>query len=167
MKTGVTYNENRVFPVGIDSQGVPCEPYRVWVCSEQWQSCVGQTKELGLLINNGSFYCIYQPNTIYLLVAQDQKNARPRNSCIAMIKESMCNVCYLTQSLVGFIYTFWYSLWSTSSILEQGFQSIHHSKTTSLEGFQQHFSIISKSVCCCFYVKKNVAFALIFFVVLK
>ena len=21
------------FPVGIDSQGVPCKPYRVWVCS--------------------------------------------------------------------------------------------------------------------------------------
>ena len=33
MRTGVPCNENRVFPVGIDSQGVPCEPYRVWVCS--------------------------------------------------------------------------------------------------------------------------------------
>jgi hypothetical protein len=26
-------NENRFFPVGIDLQGVPSEPYRVWVCS--------------------------------------------------------------------------------------------------------------------------------------
>jgi hypothetical protein len=38
---------------------------------------------------------------------------------------------------------------------------------TSSEGFQQHFSIISKSVCCGFYMKKNVAFALISFAVLK
>ena len=33
MRTGIPCNENRYFPVGIDSQGVPCEPYRVWVCS--------------------------------------------------------------------------------------------------------------------------------------
>ena len=38
---------------------------------------------------------------------------------------------------------------------------------TSSEGFQQHFSIISKSVCCGFYVKKNVAFTLTSFAVLK
>ena len=38
---------------------------------------------------------------------------------------------------------------------------------TSSEGFQQHFSIISKSVCCGFYLKKNVAFTLISFAVLK
>ena len=38
---------------------------------------------------------------------------------------------------------------------------------TSSEGFQQHFSIISKSVCCGFYMKKNVAFTLISFAVLK
>ena len=29
---------------------------------------------------------------------------------------------------------------------------------TSSEGFQQHFSTISKSVCCGFYMKNNVAF---------
>ena len=39
--------------------------------------------------------------------------------------------------------------------------------TFSSEGFQQHFSIISKSVCCGFYMKKNVAFTLISFAVLK
>ena len=33
MRTGVPGNENRFFPVAIDSQGVPCELYRVWVCS--------------------------------------------------------------------------------------------------------------------------------------
>jgi hypothetical protein len=33
MRTGVPCNENRVFPVGIGSQGVPCQPYRVWVYS--------------------------------------------------------------------------------------------------------------------------------------
>ena len=33
MRTGVPCNENRFFPVGIGSQGVPCELYRVWVCS--------------------------------------------------------------------------------------------------------------------------------------
>ena len=38
---------------------------------------------------------------------------------------------------------------------------------TSSEGFQQHFSIISKFVCCGFYMKKNVAFTLISFAVLK
>ena len=33
MRTGVPCNENRFFLVGIGSQGVPCELYRVWVCS--------------------------------------------------------------------------------------------------------------------------------------
>jgi hypothetical protein len=33
MRPGVPCNENRVFPVGIDLQGVPCKLYRVWVCS--------------------------------------------------------------------------------------------------------------------------------------
>ena len=33
--------------------------------------------------------------------------------------------------------------------------------------FQQHFSIFSKSVCCGFYLKRNVAFTLISFAVLK
>ena len=37
----------------------------------------------------------------------------------------------------------------------------------SSEGFQQHFSIISKSVCCGCYVKKNVPFTLTSFAVLK
>ena len=32
---------------------------------------------------------------------------------------------------------------------------------TSSEGFQQNFSIISKIVCCGFYMKKNVAFAVL------
>ena len=38
---------------------------------------------------------------------------------------------------------------------------------TSSERFQQHLSIISKFVCCGFYMKKNVAFSLIYFAVLK
>ena len=38
---------------------------------------------------------------------------------------------------------------------------------TSWEGFQQHFSIISKSVCCGFCMKKNIVFTLISFTVLK
>jgi hypothetical protein len=33
MRTGVPCNENRFFPVRIDLQGVPCKPYRVWVCN--------------------------------------------------------------------------------------------------------------------------------------
>ena len=33
MRRGVSCNENRFFPVRIDSQGVPCELCRVWVCS--------------------------------------------------------------------------------------------------------------------------------------
>ena len=35
MRAGVPCNENRVFPVGIGSQGVPCELYRVWVYSAE------------------------------------------------------------------------------------------------------------------------------------
>ena len=38
---------------------------------------------------------------------------------------------------------------------------------SSSEGFQRHFSIISKFVCCGFYMKKNVAFTLISFALLK
>jgi hypothetical protein len=38
---------------------------------------------------------------------------------------------------------------------------------TSAEGFQQHFSIISKFVCCGFIMQKNVAFTLISSAVLK
>ena len=36
MRTGVPCNENRVFPVIIDLQGVPCKPYRVWVYSVKY-----------------------------------------------------------------------------------------------------------------------------------
>ena len=38
---------------------------------------------------------------------------------------------------------------------------------TSSKGFQHHFNIISKFVCCGCYMKKNAAFALISFAVLK
>ena len=38
---------------------------------------------------------------------------------------------------------------------------------TGSEGCQQHFSIISKSDCCGYYMKENVAFTLISFAVLK
>ena len=38
---------------------------------------------------------------------------------------------------------------------------------TSSEGFQHHFSIISKKFCFGFYMKENVAFTLISFAVLK
>ena len=55
---------------------------------------------------------------------------------------------------VGFIYTFRYSLSSTSSTLEQWFQSVHHLQMTSSEVFQHYFSIISKFVCCDFYMKE-------------
>ena len=33
MRTGVPCNENRFFPLRIDLQGVPCKPYRIWVCN--------------------------------------------------------------------------------------------------------------------------------------
>ena len=38
---------------------------------------------------------------------------------------------------------------------------------SSSEGFQHHFIIISKSVCYGWYMKKNVAFTIIYFAVLK
>ena len=70
------------------------------------------------------------------------------------------SVSRANHTLVGFIYTFQYSLLSTSSILE-----FHHLQMTSSEGYKQHFSVISKFVCCGFYIKKNVAFTLISFAV--
>ena len=72
-----------------------------------------------------------------------------------------------TRTKVAFIYTFLSSLSSTSPIVEQGFQSIHHLQMTSSEGFQQYFSIISNFFCCGFYMKKNVAFTLISFAILN
>ena len=69
--------------------------------------------------------------------------------------------------MMGSIYTFWYSLSSSSSILEKGFWFIYHLQMTSSEEFQRHFSIISKFVCCGFYIQKNTAFTLISFAVLK
>ena len=74
---------------------------------------------------------------------------------------------YWSPLLVGFIYTFWSSLSSTSSILEEGFKCIHNLQMTSSERFQQHFSIISKFVFCGFYMRKNAAFTFISFAVLK
>ena len=44
---------------------------------------------------------------------------------------------------------------------------MHHLQMMSSEGFQYHFSIISKFICCDCYMKKNVAFTLISFAVLK
>ena len=73
---------------------------------------------------------------------------------------NFCAQTYSDYPMVGFIYTFWSSLSFTSSILEYGFYSIHHLQMTSSEGFQQHFSIISKFVFCGFYMKKNVAYTL-------
>ena len=55
--------------------------------------------------------------------------------------QTVSNIC-CKLAQVGFIYTFWYSLSSTSSILENGCQSAHHLQMTSSEGFQQHFSCL-------------------------
>ena len=74
-------------------------------------------------------------------------------------------ILHLKSYMVGFIYTFWCSLSSTSSILEQRLQSVHHLQMTSSEGFQHHFTIISKFVCFGCYMNKNVAFTLISFAV--
>ena len=46
-------------------------------------------------------------------------------------------------------------------------KSVHHLQMTSSVGFQNHFTIISKFVCCGCYMKKNVAFILISFAILK
>ena len=49
------------------------------------------------------------------------------------------------------------------SILEQRLQSGHHLQMTNLEGFQHHFTIISKSGCCGCYMKKECSFYSYFF----
>ena len=43
MRTEAPCNESRFFPVRIDIQGVPCKPYRVWVCSEVFKGIFGST----------------------------------------------------------------------------------------------------------------------------
>ena len=55
----------------------------------------------------------------------------------------------------------------TSSILEQRLYSVHHLQMISSEGFQYHFTIISKFACCGCYMKKNVVFTRISFTLLK
>ena len=68
-----------------------------------------------------------------------------------------CFTAAAKHTFVGFIYTFWYSLSSASSILEQRLQSVNHLQLTSSEGFRHHFNIISKFVCCGCYMK-NICF---------
>ena len=63
------------------------------------------------------------------------------------------------QTQVGFIYIFWYSLSSTSSILEFANVQFRRISTT----FQNHFKIC----LLWFYMKKNVALTLVSFAVLK
>ena len=64
-----------------------------------------------------------------------------------------------SRSKEGFIYSFWYSLSSSSSI--------HHLQITNLEGFHNHLAIFLLFFCCVCYMKRNAAFTLISFVVLK
>jgi hypothetical protein len=59
MRTGVPCNENRFFPVRIDLQGVPCKPYRVWVCSvvtNRSTSKLGALLRIFRLLMIGKFY---------------------------------------------------------------------------------------------------------------
>ena len=81
---------------------------------------------------------------------QSQMPCIKRNIYIQIMKLLYSN------AMGGFIYNFWCSLWS-----------IHHLQMTSSKGFQHHFKIISKFVWCGCYMKKNAAFALISFAVLK
>jgi hypothetical protein len=69
----------------------------------------------------------------------------------------------LTATEVGFIYTLrCYQFNSRIGVL------VHDDlQMVSSKGFQQNFSIISKFVCCGFYMKKNVAYRYISFAVLK
>ena len=84
---------------------------------------------------------------------------------ICYLLETCISLKILNVSMVGFIYLlvfpFVYQFNSRIGVLD------HHLQMTSSEGFQQHFSNISKFVCCGFYMKKNVAFTLISFTVLK
>ena len=56
MRTGVPSNEKTVFPVRIDLQGIPCEPYRVWVCSVSRQVVlkISTVKEFHHILLTGS-----------------------------------------------------------------------------------------------------------------
>ena len=66
---------------------------------------------------------------------------------------------FFTNIMVGFIYTFlvFPFVYQFNSRIE----ILVISSFASSEGFHQHFSIISKSVYCDFYMKKNVALTLI------
>ena len=55
MRTGVPCNESRFFPVVIDSQGVPCELYRVWVYSVVLERTL-VSDQIGALDVNNFFF---------------------------------------------------------------------------------------------------------------
>ena len=68
MRTGIPCNENRFFPVGIGSQGVPCELYRVWVCSARLSPMAKLDMLCIPLIEtaNGMTYILREKQTISL-----------------------------------------------------------------------------------------------------
>ena len=85
---------------------------------------------------------------------QNETGRQTRNS--SQLKEMKQSIggFHLNLLVFPFVYQFNFRI---------GFQFIHHLQMTSLEGFQQHFNIISKSICCGFYMKKNLAITLISF----
>ena len=128
--------------------------------------CTGEKKEDVLLLRHPALVVCFgnfsyhdvaeQPmNLGSCLALQDLANSEPVSGvCLSyaeiVIKETCLAITLLlfgsielqiARPMVGFIYTFWYSLPSTSSILKLKLQSIHHLQITSSEGFQQQFKI--------------------------
>ena len=105
--------------------------------------------------------------------------------CLLFISLWSCNLLFLMKfnlkeygyetfiiaSKVGFIYTLFrlpVPLYSSGSSLFIIFKWLVQKDFNIISAsFQHHFSIISKFVCCGFYMKKNVAFTLISFALLK
>ena len=80
----------------------------------------------------------------------------------------LCNTCQLGDSFhlclfdFPFIYQFYFLM---TTLVKSAFWN--PADLLIFKSFQQHFSIISKFVCCGFYIKKDVAFTLISFALMK
>ena len=93
---------------------------------------------------------------------------------------SICTVLHRTNNFLDEFKSFYYDLFHLCLFNFPFIYQFHFLMTTLVKSafwnpadllifksFQQHFSIISKFVCCGFYIKKDVAFTLISFALLK
>ena len=96
---------------------------------------------------------------LWLATACQTSLKGPHGMIMAFSTHQVMNTAGFHLHLLVFPFVYWFN--SMIVVLAQSSFANDGS-----EEFQQHFSITSKSVCCGSYMKKNVAFTLISFVVL-